>query len=622
MPLKNNFMNRRKFIGNTALATVPIMLTGIPVFAGEGVLHPFLQALSASAANCGKVLVIIQLNGGNDGLNMVIPIDQYANLAAARPDVILPQSSLAATTITATTALHPAMTGIKNMYADGKVSIVQGVTYPNPNFSHFFAQNIWFSGTTNPSATTGWVGRQLETTFPTFPTGFPNATNPDPMAIQIGGSLPLSLLGTDVNFGYNAPNPAALITVATAVPEPAPISDYGTELTFLRQMRNQSNVYAGRISTAYGLQATLSTMYPATGNNLAAQLKVVARLIGGGLATPVYIVNQSDAGYDTHENQVVATDHTTGNHATNLSKLSVAIAAFQNDITLMGKANKVTGMTFSEFGRRVISNSSVGTDHGTGAPVIFFGDGVEGGILGTSPIIPAVTNGNTQVPMQYDFRQLYSTLMQKWMCMTNTETQAILGSTFNTIGIFKANPLPITGTELLARWENDYALLEFKVFENDSYERFVVERSTDGNSFSAVLTKVNISNNNVEQYAVKDNRISASEVYYRIKAFSKQGEISYSKIAILRNVVKQGLSVYPNPVTNHTINIEFFTAVNEDVTITIIGTLGEKLYYNQVNPRGNRVLTFKVPHHFDVRTLYILNIRYGGSVVNEKLIFE
>jgi uncharacterized protein (DUF1501 family) len=613
-------MNRRKFLRNSALFTTPIMLTGIPVFAGEGVLHPFLQALSTSAANCGKILVIIQMNGGNDGLNMVIPLDQYTNLNAARPGVILPQASLAATTITTTTALHPAMTGLKNMFTNGKVNIVQGVSYPNPNFSHFFAQNIWFSGTTNPTNTTGWIGRQLETTFPTFPTGYPNTTNPDPMSIQIGGSLPLSLLGTDANFGYNAPNPSSLITVATNVPETAPISDHGTELTFLRQMSSQSNVYAGRITAAYNAQTTLST-YP-TSNSLASQLKVVARLIGGGLTTPVYIVNQTDAGYDTHENQVVDADHTTGTHANNLGKLSAAITAFQTDITLMGKSNKVTGMTFSEFGRRVISNTSSGTDHGSGAPVIFFGDGVNSGVIGSSPIIPAVSNGNTQVPMQYDFRQLYASVMQSWMCMTPAETQTILNGTYNTIPIFRTGALPITGMDLLARWSNDYAQLEFEVFENDSYDRFIIERSVNGIDFSPIHTKANISSNSRERYTYKDNRISANEVFYRIKAFSKQGEISYSKTALLRNETKQGLSVYPNPVTNHTINIEFFTKVNEEVTITIIGTLGEKLYYNQVNPRGNRVITFKVPHHFDVRTLYILNIQYEGKVVNEKLLFE
>jgi uncharacterized protein (DUF1501 family) len=599
------------------------MLTGMPVFAGEGVLNPFLQALSMSAVNCGKVLVIIQMNGGNDGLNMIIPLDRYTELNAARPEVILPQSSVLALNGTSTTGLHPQMTGLRDLFNNGKVNIVQGVTYPNPNYSHFFAQNIWFSGTTDPNSTTGWVGRQLETTFPTFPTGFPNATNPDPMAIQIGGSLPLSLLGSDVNFGYNAPNPASLVSVATTIPEPAPISDYGTELTFLRQMRNQSNVYASRISTAYNAQATLSSMYPTSSNNLATQLKVVARLIGGGLTTPIYIVNQTDVSYDTHENQVVSSDHTTGNHAVNLAKLSVAITAFQNDITLMGKENKVTGMTFSEFGRRVISNASYGTDHGSGAPVIFFGAGVNGGVIGTSPVIPAVSNANTQVPMQYDFRQLYASIMQGWMCMTATESQSILNGTYNTIPIFKAGAVvPLTGMELFARWENENAVLDFEVLENDSYDRFIVERSVNGIDFTLVNTVVNTTNNSKQKYNYKDSRINASVVYYRIKGISKQGELSFSKIATLKNGNKQDVRVYPNPVRNRIINIEFLSSINEKVEISIFGTLGEKLFYNQTNPRGNRVITFKVPNHFDVKTLYILNIVYGSTVVNEKLLFE
>jgi uncharacterized protein (DUF1501 family) len=620
-------MNRRKFLGNTALLSVPVMLTGMPVFAGDGVLHPFLQELSSSAANCGKVLVIIQMNGGNDGLNMVIPLDKYSQLSAARPAVLIPQASVLALNGSTTTGLHPSMTGIRDLYNDGKVSIVQGVTYPNPNFSHFFAQNIWFSGTMNPDSTTGWIGRQMQTTFPAFPTGFPNATNPDPMAIQIGGSLPLSILGTNVNFGYNAPNPTSLTSVATAVPEPAPISDYGTEITFLRQMRTQSNAYAGRITAAYNAQTTLSALYPNTSspnpsNNLANQLKIVARLIGGGLTTPVYIVNQTDAGYDTHENQVVESDHTTGNHANNLSKLSVAIKAFQDDITLMGKANKVTGMTFSEFGRRVISNASNGTDHGSGAPVIFFGAGVKPGIIGSSPTLPTTINGNTQVPMLYDFRQLYSTVMQKWMCMTATESQTILNGTFSTVDIFSSAVVPLTGMELLARWDNEHAILDFDVLENDSYDRFIIERSVNGVDFTLVDTVVNTNGSSRQKYSFKDNRINASVVYYRIKGISKQGEVSYSKIATLKNGNKQEVRIYPNPVINKTISLEFFENVNEDVQITIFGAIGEKLYYNQVNPRGNKIITFKVPNHFDVHALYILNIRYGSTVVNEKILFE
>lgn len=615
-------MNRRKFLGNTALFTVPVMLKGIPVFAGDGALHPFLQALAAPTANCGKILVVIQMNGGNDGLNMVIPLDRYTELNNARPNLLIPSNQVLALNGTTTTGLNPSMTGIRDLFNDGKVNIVQGVTYPNPNFSHFQAQDIWFTGTTTlPSPDTGWLGRDLDLTYPGFPTGYPNAASPDPLAIQIGGALPLSLQGPSINMGYNAPNPAALVNVATQTPAPAPVSDYGTELTFLRMMKDQSNAYASRITGAYNAQATLSTMYATSGNSLSDQLKVVARLIGGGLSTPVYIVNHPDS-FDTHVDQVVAGNTATGYHANILSKLSVAISAFQNDITLMGKAANVTGMTFSEFGRRVIANTSNGTDHGSGAPVIFFGAGVSGGVTGTSPVLPTTPTASTQVPLQYDFRQLYSTVMQKWLCMSAAESQTVLNGTFTTIPIFNQIVLPLDGIELDASWDGGFAKLDFTVFQNDHYDTFVVERSVNGTDFQLVNTIKNSTNNSQQQYQYKDSRINVNVVYYRIKGISKQGAPSYSKIVKLKNTVKQELSIYPNPVTNYTINVEFFSRVNENVAITIYGTRGEKLYYNQVNPNGNRLLTFKVPNYFDVKTLYILNVSYGDTVVNEKIVFE
>jgi hypothetical protein len=422
-------------------------------------------------------------------------------------------------------------------------------------------------------------------------------------------------------MGYNAPNPAALINVATATPSTAPANDYGRELTFIRMMKDQSNAYASSISAAYAAQATLSTMYAASGNTLSDQLKIVARLIGGGLTTPVYIVNHPDT-FDTHVDQVVAGNTATGYHANVLSKLSVAIAAFQNDITLMGKANKVTGMTFSEFGRRVIANTSVGTDHGSGAPVIFFGAAINGGVTGTSPVLPNTPTASTQVPLQYDFRQLYSTVMQKWLCMTSGESQTILNGVYATVPIFNEILLPLDGIELSAAWEGEMAKLEFDVFENDKYDSFVIERSVNAVDFLVVNTLRNVTHTNQEKYIYKDNRISAPDIFYRIKGITKQGMPTYSQIAKLKNNSKQQVRIYPNPVTNFTVNVEFLSKVNEQVIITIYGTKGEKLYYNQINPRGNNSISFKVPNYFDVQTIYILNISFGGIVVNEKILFE
>ncbi len=615
-------MNRRQFLGNTALFTAPLMLQGIPVFAGDGVLHPLLQALAAPTANCGRVLVVIQMNGGNDGLNMVIPLDRYSELSNARPGLLIPSNQVLSLTGSATTGLHPSMTGLRDLFNNGKVNLVQGVTYPNPNFSHFQAQDIWFTGiNTVPSPDTGWLGRQLDMAYPGFPNGYPNTSNPDPLAIQIGGALPLSLQGPNINMGYNAPNPASLISVATGTPGPAPVSDYGTELTFVRMMKDQSNAYTSRISAAYAAQITLSSMYPASGNSLADQLKVVARLIGGGLNTPVYIVNHPDS-FDTHVDQVVAGAPTTGWHATNLSKLSVAISAFQNDITLMGKAYKVTGMTFSEFGRRVISNTSTGTDHGSGAPVIFFGDLINGGVTGTSPVLPATPTASTQVPLQYDFRQLYSTVMQKWLCMSAAESQTVLNGTFSTVPIFNEMALPVDGIELFASWDGEFAKLEYEVFENNKYDEFVIERSANGVDFEKIAAVKNASLNSQQKYTYKDARINAPYVFYRIKGIEKQGMSQYSSIVKLKNTYDQELRVYPNPVKNHTINIEFLNRVNAIVEVTIFGAAGERLYYNQGNPRGNRLLTFKVPAFFDAHALYILHISYNGITVNEKIMFE
>jgi uncharacterized protein (DUF1501 family) len=620
-------MDRRKFLGNTALLTVPLVLQGIPLFAGDGALHPLLQSLTATAANCGKVLVIIQLNGGNDGLNMVIPLDRYSELAAARPDILVPANQVLSLNGTNTTGLHPAMTGLRNLYNQGKVNFVQGVSYPNPNFSHFQAQDIFYTGTnTYPTASTGWLGRQLDVAYPGFPNGYPNATEPDPLAIQIGGTLPLSLQGPNINMAYNVPNPDYLVSVATAIPAAAPLNDYGSELTFLRLMKDQSNAYTARISAAYAAQQNLSTQYVVTGDYyndyLTNQLKIVARLIGGGLNTSVYIVNHAYS-FDSHVDQVVAGNAGTGYHANILKMLSDAITGFQDDITLMGKANKVVGMTYSEFGRRVIQNASKGTDHGSGAPVIFFGAGVNGGISGTSPILPPTSDGNTQVPLQFDYRQLYATVMQQLFCMSPTQSQTILNGVYNTLPIFNAAVLPLTGIELSAKWDGNFAKLNFEVAQNETYDSFIVERSVNAVVFNAVNTIRNTSNLNQELYDYKEDRIRASDVFYRIKGISKAGVAPiFSNIIRLTNKAEQALRVYPNPVTNFTINIEFLKAVNENVSITIIGTKGEKLYYNQMNPHGNRIITLKVPNYFNVHTLYIMKIEYGTTVVNEKLVFE
>lgn len=363
-------MKRRSFIKTSAIATIPLALNGIPVMASSILESNSLETLATAAVNCGKILVIIQMNGGNDGLNTVFPLDKWENLTNARSNILMNQSSVLPLANNTTTGLHPGMSEMKNLYNEGKLMIVQGASYPNPSYSHFRATDIWFTASdSDKNLNSGWLGRALDKVYPDFPVGYPNSDMPDPLSIQIGSTLPFSLQGPNINMGYNAPDPTSLLNVINQITDPAPNSDYGTELTFLRLMKDQSNVYRAAIQKAYNTPQAQTTTYP-TSNKLADQLKIVAKLINGGLQTPIYIVNHPNTS-DLHSAQVEASDKTQGSHRENLSILSQAIGAFQKDLELMGKEDLVTGMTFSEFGRRIKSNASLGTDHGAAAPVFF-----------------------------------------------------------------------------------------------------------------------------------------------------------------------------------------------------------------------------------------------------------
>jgi uncharacterized protein (DUF1501 family) len=450
-------MERRKFLKSTAIVSAPLLFNKIPVMASSEIESSSLNALAAAAAKCGKILVIVQMNGGNDGLNTVFPKDKWGELTSARGNILMNEKDVLSLNGNVTTGLHPAMSAMQSLYNNGKMMIVQGVSYPNPSYSHFRATDIWFTASdSNTSLTTGWLGRALDTIYPNFPTAYPNPEMPDPLAIQIGSTLPFSLQGPKINMAYSVPKPEDLLNVINATSDPAPNNDYGLELSFLRLMKDQSNIYRAAIQNAYNVAQPKSATYPSQ-NSLANQLKIVAKLINGGLQTPIYIVNHPES-HDTHENQVLDTDKKLGKQAKNLKILSDAIGAFQADLKIIGKDKLVTGMTFSEFGRRLKSNDSMGTDHGTIAPIIFFGAALNtgkrnveetdhpiSGMIGKSPDLPQNADVNDEIPMQFDYRQVYSSIMQDWLCMTQAQATAVLGGTFEKLPIFK-NGLFQTGT--------------------------------------------------------------------------------------------------------------------------------------------------------------------------------
>ncbi len=536
-------MERRKFLKSTALLSAPLLFNHIPVLASSVLESSNLQTLANAAASCGKILVIIQMNGGNDGLNTVFPRDKWGKLVAARSNILMKESDVLSLNNNISTGLHPAMSEMQKLYNDGKMMIIQGVSYPNPSFSHFRATDIWFTASdSDTTLTTGWLGRALDKKYPDFPNGYPNVNMPDPLAIQIGSTLPFSLQGSKINMAYSVPKPEDLLNVINATTDAVPNSDYGNELTFLRLMKDQSNAYRTVIQNAYNVRKDQSATYPIK-NLLADQLQIVAKLINGGLQTPIYIVNHPTS-HDTHEDQVVETDKTKGKQATNLSILSQAIGAFQQDLKIIGKSDKVTGMTFSEFGRRIKSNSSLGTDHGSGAPVLFFGAALNtgkrnvvgtkypiSGMIGSSPVLPDNANVNNNVPMQFDFKQIYSTIMQDWLCMSETDATNVLGGKFEKLPIFKT---------------------EFSNYVDSGDDGFI--------------------------------------------------------------------TVYPNPVSNNQINIQFSDFIDSRVNIAIFNVLGAKVFEDIFGVDGD-ILTFNL-NAFVATGNYILELIYKEAKFYKKIIIQ
>lgn len=433
-------MDRRKFLRKTVpvAVTMPALLNGFS-FTAQGAESPLARLLDDTLTDTDHVFVLVQLGGGNDGLNMVIPLDIYGNYYNARTNVAIPQSQVLRLDGTDKSGLHPAMTAMQNMFNEGKMSIVQSVGYENPSFSHFRDTDVWNSGDTRRNrrerVKTGWMGRYLQTEYAGYPDAFPNADMPDPLAIQISNFPTLVMQGDIYSMGLSITNPDKIYTFAN------PFSDYplnsapaNKELKFLRVISEKTKIYSDIIRAAYHRSSTMAT-YPSN-NGLADQLKIVARLIKGGLKTRVYTVSMG--GFDTHKRQVNASDTTTGNHAKLLKDLSAGISAFQDDLELMNLDDRVMGMTYSEFGRRIKSNASLGTDHGAAAPLLLFGKNAKKGILGTSPDIPADIQVVNNIPFQYDFRSVYASVLEQWFCVKQPA--------LNTILLQNYQPLPlITG---------------------------------------------------------------------------------------------------------------------------------------------------------------------------------
>ncbi len=421
-------MKRRSFIKRSSIASVPLLLGGVPVTAvAENAFSNFINPDS------DRVLVLIQLTGGNDGLNCVIPRDQYRALTMVRPDIVLPESSLLE--VTDKLAFNPNMENLKRVYDNGELSVIQSVGYPNQNRSHFRSTDIWQTASAAEDyLTTGWLGRYFDNYFPNYPEAFPNSDCPDPFAITIGSSVSETCQGMAGNFSLAITNPSNLAQLSTPLNNEIAAGCYSDKLDFLAKTIQQTNEYGEVIQTADDLGSNSSTQY-ADDNELAQKLKIVAKLINGGLRTKVYVVNLG--GFDTHAEQVDEGDTTMGDHADLLKELSDAIYSFQDDLKNLGLDQRVVGMTYSEFGRRIRSNASFGTDHGTAAPLWVFGSCVQSGVIGDNPEISEDVDNQEGVAMQHDFRSVYGSILTDWFEVDEQTVEDVLLGQFQKLPIIK-----------------------------------------------------------------------------------------------------------------------------------------------------------------------------------------
>lgn len=452
-------MERRDFIKNFGIAAIgtPLLLKSMQVQAMSSFLNIPPEAE-------GRVLVLVRLNGGNDGLNTVIPIDQYANLNIQRNNIIIPENNIL--DITDEIGFHPSMSGMKSMFDDGKLGIIQNVGYPEQNRSHFRSMDIWSSGLIDAPATSGWLGRKLQTDFPEFPTDFPNEGYPHPFAISMGNTVSSTCQGTSSNFSHTVDDPTQVFDFNQGdfIDDGSCHSDH---LEFINNLINQTNQYGAEINIAANAGNTLSSLYDSE-NELAMHLQNVARLISGGLETSLYIVNLN--GFDTHGNQTETGDTTTGTHAELMQTVSDAIHAFQDDLKLLELQDRVLGMSFSEFGRQIASNASMGTDHGDAGPMFFFGSCLNFDIKGENPTIDSTIVGQKGIEMEYDFRDVYASILKDWFGIPTTEIQPLFEHNINYLDIISCK---LNSSEEI---ESEVSAL---LFPNPAYNKSTLRLSTE-----------------------------------------------------------------------------------------------------------------------------------------------
>lgn len=400
-------ISRRKFVSETAAASTVL---------GIGVAAPqFLQQAAAAQKSDGRILVVVEMAGGNDGLNTIVPYDHDA-YRKARPKLALNANEVLK--IGDQLGFHPVMTGFADLLEAGRLAIVQGVGYDNPNRSHFESMDIWHTCQRKDEVRTdGWIGRILEQSE--------FKTSGDPPAMHLGQeNQPFALMSRDVRV----PSIRSLDQFRLESGNNKLFRQTVKDLADAR--RKESNDLLGFVQSSTSSAITASERIEAAGmnykaaekyasNELATKLQTVARLIDSGLTTPVYYVRID--GFDTHAQQP-------GAHQSLLRQVSDAVSTFLRDAIAHGHGDRILCMCFSEFGRRVSENASEGTDHGTAGPVFLAGEGVKPGLIGRHPDLSMLEQGDLK--HHTDFRRVYATVLENWL---HCDSQQILRGNYECV---------------------------------------------------------------------------------------------------------------------------------------------------------------------------------------------
>jgi len=410
--------NRPAFLPSTRREFFRLGAQGVGLFAFARFAPSFLVASAQAGVPAPRkdrpILVVVQLAGGNDGLNTVVPFedDRYYRL---RPGLAVPKDKVLR--LDGQLGLNPACGGLHQLAQEGKLAIIQNVGYPNPNRSHFRSTDIWETASDSGEfVSTGFVGRYFDNCCGGAPAGS------DPLGVHLTSEVP-ELFAADRDHATFGVLPFAnrrqrnenLGLLEKLIHEP--MTGENGSASYLRHTMMDALVTERKVGDMLdGYQPAAE--YPH--NAFASELRNVAALIAGGLSTRVYFISLGS--FDTHVNQQ-------GRHEQLLTTLGGGLAAFQKDLEAHGLADQVLAMTFSEFGRRPMENDGKGTDHGTAAPLFVMGAKVKGGLHGAAPNLDV--DRNQDLAFGIDFRQVYATVIDRWLAGDST---AVLGRKFEPLG--------------------------------------------------------------------------------------------------------------------------------------------------------------------------------------------